>query len=84
MILISAKAEEKRSSALTGTKIYRKEAGNVSNEKIAKILDAHFVPHFEKDGRIFADSMMAGTALFEEVEDCTNWSIAKMRSWLGY
>lgn len=56
----------------------------MSKEKIAKILAAHFVPYFEKDGRIFADSMMAGTALFEEVEDCTDWSLGKMLSWLGY
>jgi len=53
-------------------------------ECIAKILDLHSVPHFTKDGRIYADSMQAFTELFEEVEDLTDFSRSELYSWLGY
>lgn len=53
-------------------------------ERIARILDAHSVPHYEKDGHIYADSMISGTELFEEVEDVTNWTASKLAAWLGY
>lgn len=52
--------------------------------RIKKILDAHSVPNFEKEGRIYADSMLAGSNLFEEVEDMTGWDLEKLRAWLGY
>lgn len=53
-------------------------------EKIKKILDAHGVPYILEGGRIYADSMVCGTALFEAVEDVTDWTLAKLYSWLGY
>ena len=51
---------------------------------IKQILDAHGVPHYEKDGSIYADSMIAGTDVFEHVENVTKWSREKLFSWLGY
>lgn len=56
----------------------------MGNKNIKKILDAHSVPNFEKGGRIYADSMLAGSGLFEEVEDLTGWSMEKLWEWLGY
>lgn len=56
----------------------------MKNSNIKKILDAHSVPNFEKEGRIYADSMLAGSDLFEEVEDLTGWNLEKLRAWLGY
>ena len=53
-------------------------------EEIARILDAHSVPYFIKDGRIYADSMIAFTALFEEVEDVTDYTRSQLYAWLGY
>lgn len=52
--------------------------------QIKRILDAHGVPHYEKDGHIYADSMDAAKNLFEEVEDVTNWTKSKLAAWLGY
>ena len=52
--------------------------------KIQTILDAHGVPNFIADGRIWADSMTAHTALFEEIEDLTDCSRADLFAWLGY
>lgn len=56
----------------------------MKNEKIANILDKHYVPYFEQGGRIYADSMQAGTAVFEGVEDLTGYSRQKLMAWLGY
>lgn len=53
-------------------------------EKIAKILALHSVPFFLKGGRIYADAMIAGTALFEEVEDLTDYTRSQLYTWLGY
>ena len=53
-------------------------------EYIAKILALHSVPHFTKDGRIYADSMIAHTELFEKVEDLTDFTRSELYSWLGY
>lgn len=53
-------------------------------EQICKILDLHSVPHYEKDGRVYADSMVAFTEVFQEVEDVTDWSRGELYSWLGY
>ncbi len=53
-------------------------------KQIAKILDLHSIPHYTKDGRIYADAMTAGTALFEEVEDLTDYTRSQLYAWLGY
>lgn len=52
--------------------------------KIRSILDAHGVPCFISGGRIYADSMIACTALFECVEDLTDYTRAQLYAWLGY
>ena len=52
--------------------------------KIQTILDAHGVPNFIASGRIYADSMIAFTAPFEEIEDLTDYSRADLFAWLGY
>ena len=44
--------------------------------KIQSILDAHSVPNFISAGRIFADSMGAFTAPFEEIEALRGYRIA--------
>ena len=51
---------------------------------IKKILDAHGVPYFEKDGSIYADSMISGTTKFEQAENVTTWTRYKLYTWLGY
>jgi len=56
----------------------------MTTEKISKILSAHGVPHYIRDGRVYADSMISGTEKFEIVEDCTDWSRKRLLSWLGY
>lgn len=38
----------------------------MKNSNIKKILDAHSTPNFEKEGRIYADSMLSGSDLFEK------------------
>lgn len=52
--------------------------------KIAHILDTHSVPYFIKNGRIYADIMVAFSALFEGVEDLTDWTRSQIYAWLGY
>ena len=52
--------------------------------KIAHILSLHSVPFFVRNGRIYADTMQAFTALFAEVEDLTDYTPAELRAWLGY
>lgn len=49
-----------------------------------KILDFHSTPWFERYGRLYADSMLAGTGLFEEVIDITDWTLRELYDWLGY
>jgi hypothetical protein len=56
----------------------------MTNEKIANILEKHYIPYFEQDNRIYADSMQVGTAIFEEVEDLTGYSRHELLAWLGY
>ncbi len=56
----------------------------MSNNEIAKILDAHSVPHYTDNDRIYADSMESNTSLFEKVEDLTGYSLKRLRFWLGY
>ena len=56
----------------------------MKNESIRKILENHSVPCYEKDGHIFADAMISGSSLFEEVEDLTGYTKKKIYEWLGY
>lgn len=53
-------------------------------ERIAKILEQHSVPFYEQNGRIYADSMIGGTELFEEIIDVTEWTADELFDWLGY
>lgn len=53
-------------------------------ETIIKALNAHGIPNYTKDGRIYADSMISGTYLYEITEDVTNWTRPQLLSWLGY
>lgn len=52
--------------------------------KIARLLANHGVPYKIAGERILADSMIAGTGLFEITEDVTDWSLRKLLDWLGY
>lgn len=52
--------------------------------EIKSVLDAHGVPNFIADGRIYADSMIAHTSPFEEIEDLTDYTRAELFAWLGY
>lgn len=54
------------------------------NEKIIRILELHHIPYYEKNGEVFADSMIAYTELFQEVENVTGWSKRQLYDWLGY
>ena len=56
----------------------------MSIAKIRSILGSHGVPNFISAGRIFADSMGAFTAPFEEIEDVTDFTRAELYAWLGY
>lgn len=53
-------------------------------EKIAKILEAHSVPYFIENSKIFTDSMISGTEIFESVIDVTEYSRDELYEWLGY
>ena len=53
-------------------------------DKIARILDAHSVPYYIDAGRIYADAMLAGTPLFAEVVDLTDYTRPELYAWLGY
>ncbi|MGN0404035.1 MAG: hypothetical protein ACI4F1_02315 [Bariatricus sp.] len=56
----------------------------MKNETIMRILKDHSVPCFQTDGHIFADTMIAGSALFEDVEDLTGYDKKQLYNWLGY
>lgn len=56
----------------------------MNNQNIACILKMHSVPFFEKDGHIYADSMISDVSLFEEIEDMTGKSKKEIYEWLGY
>lgn len=61
------------------------ESGDrMSIHVIAKILAAHHIPCFVKDGRIYADTMGAFTDVFEETVDLTDYTRAELHDWLGY
>lgn len=53
-------------------------------EQIAKILTLHSVPYRIEGGRIYADTMAAGSAPFEETEDLTDCTCSQLYAWLGY
>lgn len=52
--------------------------------QIAKILELHSVPHYIEGDRIYADSMIAFTGMFEIVEDLTDRTRSELFAWLGY
>lgn len=52
--------------------------------KIEEILKAHNVPYYIESGRIYADSMAAFAAKFEEVIDLTEYTKKELYHWLGY
>ena len=52
--------------------------------KIAQTLEAHSVPYYIENNRIFADSMICGTQMFDEVVDLTDYTCSKLFAWLGY
>ena len=54
------------------------------NEAIRKILEDHSIPCYEKDGHIFADTMIAGSSVFEDVEDLTGCTRKQIYEWIGY
>lgn len=53
-------------------------------ERIRKILDLHNIPNYTQKGSIYADSMEAGTEVFEKIENVTGWSRSQLYVWLGY
>ena len=56
----------------------------MTNYTIKQLLKNHGVPHYERNGNIYADSMIAGTARFEIVHNVTTWTRTQLISWLGY
>lgn len=56
----------------------------MSTKAITSILNDHGVPYFWDNGNIYADSMISGTAIFEQVENVTSWSRQQLYIWLGY
>lgn len=60
------------------------EFDNGNMEAVNKILDLHSVPNYTQNGSIYADSMEAGTEVFEKVENVTGWSRSQLYAWLGY
>lgn len=55
----------------------------MTNAMISRILDMHYIPHYEENGKIFADTMEVSEK-FAQVEDVTGWSKRKLFDWLGY
>lgn len=56
----------------------------MKTETIERILKQHSVPYYIENDRIYVDSMLAGTELFAETEDVTDWTLGQLRDWLGY
>lgn len=56
----------------------------MKNETIRKILELHSIPCYEQNGRVYADTMLSGSEIFEEVEDLTGWTRKQLYDWLGY
>lgn len=53
-------------------------------ERIAEILTLHSVPYRIEGGRIYADTMAAGSDPFEETADLTDYTCSQLYAWLGY
>lgn len=56
----------------------------LSNKRIARILRAHNVPHYIRNGRIYADTMESFKRRFESVDDLTGYTQDELKNWLGY
>lgn len=56
----------------------------MTNAQIKQILKDHGVPHYERGGNVYADSMESGYELFEKVVNVTTWSRTELFNWLGY
>lgn len=56
----------------------------MDTDTIIKILCNHSIPYQVRVGRVLADSMESGTALFEHVTDVTDFSRSELAVWLGY
>lgn len=56
----------------------------MSIARIAEILTLHSIPYRIEEGRIYADTMSAGSGLLEEVEDLTGYRYHQLMAWLGY
>lgn len=56
----------------------------MTHEQITRILDDHGIPYYTNSGNIYADSMEAGTALFENVVNVSAWTRSQLYAWLGY
>lgn len=52
--------------------------------QIQTILTNHGIPFYVQCGRIFADSMLAHTELFQVVVDLTDYTRHQLFAWLGY
>lgn len=63
---------------------YNERKTSDKNEQVIQILKAHSVPHYELYGNIYADSMIGGTELFEEVVNVTDMSKKELLNFLGY
>ena len=56
----------------------------MTNTQIKRILDQHSVPNYESGNHIYADSMISGTAIYEQVVDLTGITKPALYQWLGY
>lgn len=56
----------------------------MENKKLLSILKSHNVPCYECGGKVFADTMISGKPVFEEVDDLTGYTLPQLREWLGY
>lgn len=56
----------------------------LTQKQICKILNMHYVPFKILNGRIYADSMIGGTDIFEVTVDMTHKSLSEVYEWLGY
>lgn len=52
--------------------------------RIGKILKMHYVPFKILNDRIYADSMIAGTYIFEKTVDMTDKTLSEIYEFLGY
>ena len=56
----------------------------MSDERIIKILDLHYIPHIYINGVLYADSMISGTKEFECVVKVADMTPRELYTWLGY